>query len=415
MTNHWSDLRNADAFMVCGCNCAENHPISWKWIQDARDKRGAKLVVVDPRFTRSAAKADAFSFIRPGTDIAFFGGLINYAIQNNYIQWEYVQNYTNGPLLVVDGFSFDSATGLFSGRQDGKTMGAAYDKSTWMVQYKDQAAKTGALRMPLIDVDDMTNFRGKPTGMENGDPSTCKVNREHPLYSQSAFAKLEEHYSRYTPAMVEKVCGIPQAKFKELAEAYVKQTYMPGKSGNLMYAMGLTQSTVGVEKIRTFAVLQLLLGNTGLPGGGINALRGESNVQGSTDAALLYHIIPGYMPCPTSKEKDLDTYNAASSPGEDRRLLGQPAQVPGQHAEVLVARRGRGKGPGGRLRPACPSATGPRTTPTSPSSRTCTRASSRAASAGGRTRRWAGPTPTWSAPPWTSWTGWWPSTSGTPR
>ncbi len=324
MTNHWSDLRNADAFMVCGCNCAENHPISWKWIQNARDKRGAKLVVVDPRFTRSASKADVFSFIRPGTDIVFFGGLINYAIEHNYIQWEYVQNYTNGPCLVVDGYGFDPVSGLFSGRQEGKTMGAAYDKGTWMIQYKDQEKKTGALRMPLIDVEDMVGFRGRPvglgkakhprTGEEVDDPSACVVNRDHPLYSQSCFAKLEEHYSRYTPEMVEKVCGIPRAKFAELAEAYVKRTYLPCMSGNLMYAMGLTQHTIGVQNIRTFAVLQLLLGNTGLPGGGINALRGESNVQGSTDAALLYHIIPGYMPSPTSKEKDLETYNGASSP-----------------------------------------------------------------------------------------------------
>ena len=315
MTNHWADLRNADVFMVCGANPTENHPCAWKWVEKAREERGAKLIVVDPRFTRSASKADIFSFIRPGTDIAFFGGLINYAIQKNYIQWEYVQNYTNAPLLVVDGYSFDPATGKFSGYQEGKTMGAAYNKDTWMVQYKDQATKTGVLRMPLIDVEDMTNFRGKPTAWTTpGDPKTCPVNREHPLYSQSVFAKLEEHYSRYTPEMVEKVCGIPREKFIEIAEAYCGGTYKPEKSGNLMYAMGLTQSTVGVERIRAFSVLQLLLGNTGMPGGGINALRGESNVQGSTDFAVLYHIIPGYMPCPTSKEKDLDTYNSASSP-----------------------------------------------------------------------------------------------------
>lgn len=310
MTNHWTDLKNADVFMVCGANPAENHPCSWKWMEEAREKRDAKLIVVDPRFTRSAAKADIFSFIRPGTDIAFFGGLINYAISKNYIQWEYVQNYTNAPLVVDPSFSFDVGKGVFNGWDDSKK---TYKKAAdiWKIVYKDPNTPQ---RVALIDVEDMVNARGKPTGMVNGDPKTCRLREEDPLFPQTVYAKLREHYSRYTPEMVEKVCGIPKDKFVEIAETYCGITYKPDKSGNLMYAMGLTQHTIGVENIRAFAMLQLLLGNTGMPGGGINALRGESNVQGSTDAGALYHILPGYLPVPEADTlNSLDAYNAAYS------------------------------------------------------------------------------------------------------
>ncbi len=312
MTNHWADLRNADAFMVCGSNPSENHPCAWKWMEEARDKRGAKLIVVDPRFTRSAAKADVFSFIRPGTDIAFFGGLINYAIKNNMIQWEYVINYTNAALVVKDGFSYDPASGLFNGYNQEKRTYPADDRAKlWNIVYTDDAAKTNPLRVPIIDVEDMANVHGKPTAWTTpGDPRTVPVNREHPDYNSTVFAAMEDFYSRYTPEMVEKVCGIPQAKFKELAEAYCG-TYKPELSANLMYAMGLTQHTIGVQNIRCFSVLQLLLGNTGLPGGGINALRGESNVQSSTDFGLLYHILPGYVAMPNDKQATLADYNAA--------------------------------------------------------------------------------------------------------
>ncbi len=307
MTNHWVDMKNSDVHMICGSNPTENHPCAWKWVEDSKAKRGAKVICVDPRFTRTASKADIFSFLRPGTDIAFFGGLINYAIQNNYIQWEYVQNFTNAPFIVDPSYSFNPATGLFNGWNDEKNAYGA-GAATWKIVYDAAGAPQ---RVALIDVDNMAAARGKPVGAmeQNGN---FRVRMEDPLYSQTVFAKLAEHYSRYTPEMVEKVCGIPQAKFKEIAETYCGITYQNGKSGNLQYAMGLTQSTVGVEKIRTFAVLQLLLGNTGLPGGGINALRGESNVQGSTDYALLFHILPGYIPVPDADTlNSLDAYNAA--------------------------------------------------------------------------------------------------------
>ncbi len=295
MTNHWVDLKNSDVHMVCGSNPTENHPCAWKWVEESRTKLGAKVIVVDPRFTRTASKADIFSFLRPGTDIAFFGGLINYAIGKNYIQWEYVQNYTNAPFVVDPSYSFDQATGHFNGWDaEKKAYGAA--AAIWKWVYTD-AAQTTPARVALVDVDNMPAARGKPVGPVDGNGNFIP-RRDDPLFGQTVFAALEQHYSRYTPEMVEAVTGMPKDKFTQIAELYCGTTYKNDKSGNLQYAMGLTQSTVGVEKIRTFSVLQLLLGNTGLPGGGINALRGESNVQGSTDYALLYQYLPGYLPAP---------------------------------------------------------------------------------------------------------------------
>lgn len=316
MTNHWSDLKNADVFMIPGANPAENHPISWKWVEEARDKRGSKVVCVDPRFTRTAAKADVYAPIRPGTNIAFAGGLINYAIQNNYIQWEYVMNYTNAPMVVTDDFAFSPEEGLFNGYDEEKRTYPADDrKSLWNVVYRDEANHADPVRVPLVDVEDMASARGKPTRWSvPGDPKTCPVNRQHPMYSKTVFARLEEHFSRYTPEQVEKVCGMPQGKFKEVAEAYLGESYKPEKAATIMYAMGLAHFSLGVQNIRCYAMLQLLLGNVGLPGGGVNAMRGESNVQGATDFGMLYHNIPGYIATPTDKQPTLADFNAAYAP-----------------------------------------------------------------------------------------------------
>ena len=278
MTNHWNDLKNSDCFMVCGSNCAESHPISTKWMEEAmnREKDPATLIVVDPRFTRTAAIADIFAQIRPGTDIAFFGGIVNYALENNLIQREYVVNYTNAPFLVKPGgYGFDSATGLFAGYDEKKQ---SYDKSVW-------------------------KFQVGPDGKPLTDPTLANP--------QCVYQLLKKHFERYTTDKVSQITGIPTDKFEEIAEAYCA-TGAPEKSGTLMYAMGLTQHTYGTQNIRTFALLQMLLGNTGMAGGGINALRGESNVQGSTDMALLWHIIPAYLPTPnTKKTPTLQAYNDA--------------------------------------------------------------------------------------------------------
>ena len=323
MTNHWVDLKNADVFMICGANPSENHPCSWKWLEKAREDYGAKIIVVDPRFTRSAARADLFSFIRPGTDIAFFNALIKYAIDKNYINWEYVQNYTNAPILVSPDFKGPwELDGYFSGYDKEKKK---YDTKTWT--YQTNPATGEPIRVQLIPIAEDPTFpgRGTPIGPTDANGNYIPVEWElikagrYDEMQPTVFAKLAKHVSRYTyegpDSVVAKVCGMDPAKFKEIAECYVGITHKRDKTGNLMYAMGLTQFTFGTEKIRAFAILQALLGNTGLPGGGINALRGESNVQGSTDFGLLSHILTGYMSVPNSTDHPtLDKYLEKTTP-----------------------------------------------------------------------------------------------------
>jgi formate dehydrogenase major subunit len=275
MTNHWNDIANSDCVMIIGCNPAENHPVSFKWITKAMDE-GAKLIVVDPRFTRSAAKANQYVRLRPGTDIALMGGLINYVVQNNLYHRDYVANYTNAAFLVNKDFSFHD--GLFSGFQKDKH---TYDPATW--SYEVDAEKK-----PLTD----------PTLT---DP-------------RCVFQIMKQFYTRYTPELVEQVTGVPKKQFLAMAATY-GATGAPGKAGTLLYAMGGTQHTTGVEIIRSYTILQQLLGNMGVPGGGINALRGESNVQGSTDMALLWNIVPGYMPVPSEATPTLKDYNATTPKG----------------------------------------------------------------------------------------------------
>lgn len=256
MTNHWNDIANSDCIIIIGCNPAENHPISFRWITKAMDK-GAKLIVVDPRFTRSASRADLFVRLRPGTDIALMAGVINYVVQNDLYHKAYVLDYTNATFIVNPDFGFQD--GLFSGYEKEKN---TYDPATWNY-------RLGADKKPLTD----------PTLT---DP-------------YCVFQIMKRHYARYTPEMVNAVTGVPEKQFLELAATF-GATGQPGKAGTIMYAMGGTQHTTGVQIIRSYTILQQLLGNMGLPGGGINALRGESNVQGSTDMAILFHILPGYLP-----------------------------------------------------------------------------------------------------------------------
>ena len=276
MTNHWNDIANSDCVMIIGCNPAENHPVSFKWITKAMDQ-GAKLIVVDPRFTRSAAKANQYVRLRPGTDIALMGGFINYVVQNNLYHKDYVANYTNAAFLVNKDFSFHD--GLFSGFQKDKH---SYDPATWSYQ-------VDAEKKPLTD----------PTLT---DP-------------QCVFQIMKQFYTRYTPELVEQVTGVPKKQFLATAATF-GATGAPGKAGTLIYAMGGTQHTTGVEIIRSYTILQQLLGNMGVPGGGINALRGESNVQGSTDMAILFHILPGYLPVPSeAKTPTLKDYIATTPKG----------------------------------------------------------------------------------------------------
>lgn len=278
MTNHWVDLKNADVVLVMGANPAENHPISMKWIQRAREQRGAKLVVVDPRFTRTAAKADLYAPMRSGTDIAFLGGMIKYIIDTNLYFREYVANYTNASFLVSPEFKGPSQLdGLYSG-YDPKTR--KYDKKTWAFQTDDKG-------IPKKD-------------MSLKDP-------------HCVFQLLKRQYSRYTPEKVSEITGTPQDVLLRVYRLYTS-TGVPNKVGTECYAMGWTQHTIGTQNIRAMTIIQMLLGNMGMAGGGVNALRGESNVQGSTDHGLLFHILPGYLPTPTASIVDLGAYNEKFTP-----------------------------------------------------------------------------------------------------
>ena len=274
MTNHWIDIKNSDCILIMGSNAAENHPISFKWVNEAM-KRGAKLISVDPRFTRTSSKADFYTALRSGTDIAFLGGMMKYIIDNNKYFKEYVAEYTNSPFIVAD--SYDFKDGLFAG-YDPKTR--KYDKKKWAF-VKDE--------------------KGNPKKDRSLQDPRC------------VFQLLKNHFSRYDLETVSSVTGTPQEDLKKVYEMY-SATGAKGKAGTIMYAMGWTQHTVGVQNIRTMAMIQLLLGNMGVAGGGVNALRGESNVQGSTDHCILFHIWPGYLKNPTASQPTLAAYNTKYTP-----------------------------------------------------------------------------------------------------
>lgn len=289
MTNDWIDLKNSDVIFIIGANPASNHPASFTWINDTRE-RGAKLIVVDPAFTRSAAVADVYAPIRPGTDIVFLGGIINYVLQNQLYNAEYVKAYTNALTLVHPDFKGPAALdGLFSGFNP-ETQ--SYATATWQYQTEKVQVKT-------------KDAAGTETSKEVSIPKQA-ASLEEP---NTVFSILKQHYSRYTPEMVERICGTPSDKFVEIARLFAG-TGAPNRSGTILYAMGQTQHTVGTQNVRSMAMLQLLLGNIGVPGGGVNALRGESNVQGSTDMALLFGDLPGYLGAPTDKHANLQAYAA---------------------------------------------------------------------------------------------------------
>lgn len=278
MTNHLVDIRNADVIIVMGGNSAEAHPVGFRWVIEAKKRRGAKLIVVDPRFTRSAAVADFYAPIRVGTDIAFLGGVINWLISHEKIQWDYVKSYTNATLLVREDYNFDAEEGLFSGWDEQK---AAYaDKQSWNYQ-----------------LDEEGNARVDPSLQ---DP-------------QCVWNLLKKHYSRYTPEMVSSITGTPQDAFLKVCEM-LGECAQPNKVATFLYALGWTQHSVGSQNIRTTAILQLLLGNMGMPGGGVNALRGHSNIQGLTDIGLLSTSLPGYLNLPSEKQTDYKTYIEQTTP-----------------------------------------------------------------------------------------------------
>ena len=277
MTTNLIDIQNSDVIMATS-NMAENHPVGFQWVMKAKE-RGAKLIHVDPRYTRTSAAADLHVPLRSGTNIVFFGGLMRYAMENNLYFRDYIVNYTNASFLIDPAFKTPTdLDGLFTGFDPDTKR---YDRSSWKYQLDGE-----------------------------GNPRRDRTLRD----PNTVFQLLRRHYSRYTVEMVEKVCGIPKARFEEAAKLFCG-TSGPDKTGTVTYALNLTQHTNGVENIRALCMLQLLLGNVGRPGGGIVALRGHANVQGATDLELLYHELPGYLAQPLrDAHPDLQTYLERETP-----------------------------------------------------------------------------------------------------
>ncbi|MDP9455065.1 MAG: molybdopterin-dependent oxidoreductase [Actinomycetota bacterium] len=295
-TSNLQDLQNADCILIEGSNMAEAHPVGFRHPMIAKEKNGAKLIHVDPRFTRTSALCDIYAPIRPGTDIAFLGGLINYVIQNETYFKEYVLNYTNAATLVSEDFKDADASGYFSGWDEENRR---YDPSSWRYEGTpiDYASVGGAQGRIVAE------GVGGESAPNEGEPRPTDPTLQHP---RSVFQVLKRHFAKYTPEMVEKVTGCPQEAFLKVAEALSENSGRE-KTSSLCYAVGWTQHSKGVQIIRTAAILWLLLGNMGRPGGGIMALRGHATIQGSTDIATLYNILPGYLPMP-DVAMDVDTW-----------------------------------------------------------------------------------------------------------
>ncbi len=272
-TSYVQDLQNADCILIEGSNFAEAHPVAFRFVMKAKE-RGATIVHVDPRFTRTSALADLYIALRSGSDIAFLGGIVNWVLQNERYFREYVLAYTNASYLVREDFrDTEDLAGLFSGFDENAK---AYDRESW-------------------------DFERKADG--------CIARDETLAHPRCVINVLRRHFSRYTPEMVERVCGVSQAQFGQLCETLARNSGRE-RTTAFAYAVGWTQHTVGVQYIRTASILQLLLGNIGRPGGGIMALRGHANIQGATDIATLYDLLPGYlrMPSTTRDEQTLAAY-----------------------------------------------------------------------------------------------------------
>ncbi len=280
-TTAQQDLANADAILIMGSSMAENHPVGFQWVIEARENNGAKIIHVDPRFTRTTAMADYWLPLRAGSDLVFLGAMIRYVIEENRWFREYVVRYTNAAVIVRDDFvDAEDLGGIFSPAE------------TWLYPGATEGSRDLGQR-----------GEGQGTPQTPPDPPRDET-LQHP---RCVFQILRRHFARYTPELVEQTCGIPRDEFLKIADVFASASGRE-KTGAICYAVGWTQHSSGVQTIRAAAIVQLLLGNIGRPGGGIMALRGHASIQGSTDIPTLYDILPGYLPMPTSGEPDLATY-----------------------------------------------------------------------------------------------------------
>jgi formate dehydrogenase major subunit len=297
MTNGYVDIKNTDMMLIMGGNPAENHPCGFKWAIEAKRVRNAKMIVVDPRFNRTAATADLFCQIRAGADIAFLGGVVRYAIENQRVAKDYLLNYTNAAFIVKDDFKLPGDTdGVFSGF-DAKTK--TYAKATW--NYLGSGAAGGK---------DAAQSETAGAAAIGGSGPPAPVLPEQVEFDVSlknpncVYQLLRKHYSRYTPEMVERITGVPKEQFLKAAELFtsIRKDGDMKKAATIIYAVGWTHHSFGTQIIRTAAILQLLLGNVGRSGGGVNALRGHSNIQGATDMASIFDSLPGYIKVVTPQD-----------------------------------------------------------------------------------------------------------------
>ncbi len=297
MTNHWNDIANSDCIMAIGSNPAENHPAAFGHIMAAKEK-GAKLISVDPRFTRTSAKADIYAPIRSGTDIAFIGGMVKYILDDiernpSHYNLTYIREYTNAPYLVNPDYKGPAdLEGLFS-----DYIGGANETDNAYRTY-DKTGNTAKL-FNWQKIPASWNFQMDANGVPKKDKTLEDPN--------CVFQLMKKHFARYTPEQVNAICGTPVDAFLQICQTYT-ETGQKGRAGTILYAMGTTQHTYGTQNIRSYTILQLLLANIGIAGGGINAMRGESNVQGSTDHCLLFHILPGYLPVFQDRDTSLAKY-----------------------------------------------------------------------------------------------------------
>src|SRR6202521_4789439 len=317
MTNGWVDIKNTDMMLIMGGNPAENHPCGFKWAIEAKRTRNAKMVVVDPRFTRTASVADLFCQIRAGADIAFLGGVIRYAIENNRIAKDYLLNYTNAAYIVQDGFKLPEDDGVFSGFDAGKQ---TYDKATWNYASGDMAGKPRP-ETHVVQAEAHASNAAAQGGIKGG-PAPAAGLREIAADDLSLqnprclFQLLRKHYSRYTPEMVERITGIPKEQYLKAVDLFtsVRKDGDMKKVATIIYAVGWTHHSFGTQIIRTAAMIQLLLGNVGRAGGGVNALRGHSNIQGATDMAGIFDNLPGYLKVPTPADTSFDAWMKRITP-----------------------------------------------------------------------------------------------------
>ena len=308
------DLQNSDCIIIEGSNFAEAHPVGFQWVMEAK-ARGAVVIHVDPRFSRTSALADLHVPIRAGTDIAFLGGIINHVLTEGKYFEEYVKAFTNAATIVNEDFrDTEDLDGLFSGYDEADR---SYDVTTWGYDGVEVAAAAGdrnQLYKARTDEYMGISSSGRPEQHGSGGAVIRDASRQDETLQDPncVFQILKRHYSRYTPEKVEEICGIPEEVFLRVCE-HLTENSGRDRTSAFCYAVGWTQHTVGVQYIRTAAILQLLLGNIGRPGGGIMALRGHVSIQGSSDVPTLFDLLPGYLPMPhADEEQDLDSYVLAA-------------------------------------------------------------------------------------------------------